>query len=421
MSQLTALHDRAKSLRVYLDELITADRPVAKFDPALPEYGGVQMLESLELDLVVTHVEVNGQHGTGILMKRMFPDTRRILHTWTCQAYGRNDFGAVQLFVSGWRAGRYNMYRKTLAALKPYQLRRIVCVPFDESDLHLALAMKDARELPLLIYVMDDQNLTTPRISDALLREAFAKAAVVFAISPEMRDAYSEKFGVTCFVLPPLVSSRDVCSSPVARADIKESGAGILLGNIWNAEWLEEIRHVLRGSGVRIDWYGNAGGHVKFDPDALAKDGLVFKGSLPEAEICSKMREYQFGVLPSSPDDKEDWLAKYSIPTRLVTSVAAGNLPMIVIGSESSASSRFVRRFGVGEVCSYRSEAFATAVANVTGSDAQTHLRTNAARAAGLFSDDLIAEWLWRSLDACQPADDRFEDAFRSTIGEVTS
>ncbi len=392
MSYLETLSDRASKLRVQLNELVKSDKPEPTYDPAagLPdwEHERAKLLSSLEIDLMVTHVEVNDLHGTGILIKRMFPDWRRIMHVWTCKAYPVNDFGIVQIFVSGWKASRYRMYSTGLEALRPYQIRRVMCVPFSVEDVYLAMAAADTRGVPLMTYIMDDQNLTNHRIPDKVMRELLEKSATVFVISPEMRDAYETKFGIKTFVLPPVVRASDLQTEPVAESAVEFKNTGVLLGNIWNKTWLDEIRHVIRDSGKQIHWYGNAGKFVDFDDADLEKDGIIFKGALPEKEICAEIRKYAFGVLPSSPDDQEDWLAKYSIPTRLVTSVAAGNLPMIVIGSEQSASSQFVKRFKVGTICPYDSKAFAAAVDEINQPERQREIRGLAAESAQLFSDD---------------------------------
>jgi len=424
VSHLSDLVDQSARLRIALDKCVQAGKARHVLNPTLTgssEHGAVKAIESIDLDLLVTHAEVNDLHGTGILIKRMFPDWRRILHVWTLNAYPVNDFGMIQLFIKGWQADRHKMYATTLDALRPYQIRRILCIPFSVEDIYAAMAARDARAVPLLLYIMDDQNLSGFRIPDAVLREAMEMAGIVFVISPEMRDAYEAKFGIKCHVLPPLVRAADLATGPIPAADIKHPGTGVMLGNIWNKAWLDEIRGVTRGSGVSIHWYGNAGKFVEFDPADLARDGIIYQGALPEGEICGRIRQYAFGVLPSSPDDQEDWLAKYSIPTRLVTSVAAGNLPMIVIGSERSASSRFVRRFDLGEVCPYSTEAFQAAAGRMGSPEAQAQARANAAKHAALFSDEGIADWIWKSGEEGLPADDRFESVFVREKGSIAA
>ncbi len=422
MNSLQNLFRQSATLRTHIDEVIRKEKPRrtvdAKAVEALPtEYSEINDLATLEMDLMVTHVEVNNLHGTGILIKRMFPDWREIMHVWTHSAYSINDFGIVQMFIGGWKLTRNQMFAKATAALKDYTLRSVMCVPFCPEDLITALCAKHSRNVPLLIYVMDDQNLTHSRIPDNVLREAFDAAAIVFAISPEMRDAYEAKFGIKCYLLPPLVRADDLMLEPVAGERVEFKDTGILLGNIWNAKWLEEIRHVVRDSGKTIHWYGNAGKAVEFDPAGLERDGIIFKGALPETEICAEIRKYAYGVLPSSPDgQEEDWLAKYSIPTRLVTSVAAGNLPMVVMGSEASASSQFVKKFGVGRICPYDSAKFREAVDAIVSEEAQAEIRVKSAGAAKLFSDVGIADWLRESLRRGEPVDRRFEEAFGAGV-----
>jgi hypothetical protein len=123
------------------------------------------------------------------------------------------------------------------------------------------------------------------------------------------------------------------------------------------------------------------------------------------------LRASPYVLVPSGTlegDDPHRFIARLSLPSRLVYVVAAAGTPVIVLGHPDTAAARFVTRHGLGLVVPYRRAELAAAVAALCTPQAQARHRAAAARLAPALSAAEMADWIWRSLEAGQPADDRF-------------
>jgi FkbM family methyltransferase len=92
---------------------------------------------------------------------------------------------------------------------------------------------------------------------------------------------------------------------------------------------------------------------------------------------------------------------------------------VIVLGSPRTAAARFLSRFHVGKVCPYEPTALRQTIEEICRPEEQLTLRKNAAARCDLFSATGLADWIWRSLEAGEPCDERFEEAFRRRDGEI--
>ncbi|BDG05825.1 hypothetical protein [Anaeromyxobacter oryzae] len=367
------------------------------------------------LDAIVTHVEVNERHGVGVLLRTLFGDGTGVVTIRSRDDYdGRQDFGALAVRVSHRRGrSRAAVRRRVARALRGVEVRRVLCVPYYPDDVLTALALHDAHAAPLVTWIMDDQNLLEPSIPDDLVAELLAKSAVAFAISPELRDAYAEKYRRPVWFAPPLVAADRV--RPPGGEDVPATGRPMVIGNIWGARWYQDLRRTVRGTGIRLDWSSPAGLSTfwaGFDREALAADGVEAVGALPEPVFVERLRAAPYVVVPSGTLDEADdrpGISRFSLPSRIVFAVAAAHAPVVVLGSPRTAAARFVSAHGLGAVVPYDPAAFRAAVAELSTPEAQRGVRLRAAAIAGRFSAEGVLEWLWRSLEAGAPADDRFE------------
>ena len=69
-----------------------------------------------------------------------------------------------------------------------------------------ALAVRQTYGVPLCTYIMDDNNVASRGIPDDLMAELLENSALRLAISPELREAYEEKYGLKFWLLPPVVA-----------------------------------------------------------------------------------------------------------------------------------------------------------------------------------------------------------------------
>jgi hypothetical protein len=236
-------------------------------------------------------------------------------------------------------------------------------------------------------------------------------------ISPEMRDAYEKKYRMRFWVVPPVVSERILRRAPLPSRNGDGRKRGVLLGNVWGQRWLDLLREVFRGGDVEIDWYCNQKKPhgLKYDRAELARDGIRQCDPIAEDDLPGVLAGYDFAVVPSDQLDGQSPLpvraiAELSLPSRMVTLLAVGHLPMVVLGSPKTCAAAFVQRMQLGTVAPYERSAVRAAIDEVLAPATQAAIRERAAALSGRFTADGVADWIWRSLDAGKAATLDFEE-----------
>jgi hypothetical protein len=298
-------------------------------------------------------VEVTRLQGTGVLIERFFPDARSFVTVRSRTLYkGVVNFGGVHFAMDLPGLSECSRKRILQRLLAPFQIRRILCVPFFASDFVHAVAAREITGAPLCTYVMDDQVLHSREVSADLAQRVFSASDVRLAISPEMITEYSAWFGCSFGLLPPVVTTGDNEVANHWSPSRENTRHCVMVGNIWSAKQFEQVRAFSRAAQLRIDWFGN--NKVSWLPQdraVLEADGIHCQGFLPESELAPRLANYPFVVLPSgSLDGSEDneWLTRLSLPSRMVFILTKTFTPMLVLGSPKTAAARFVEQFGLG-------------------------------------------------------------------------
>lgn len=364
---------------------------------------------------VITPCEVNQQHGTGALVKRIFPDNRQIISIRSADHYGgEQNFGAFSLLLDHRELSRAQVFQSVLQTLGHNQIESVFCVPYYASDILTAIAIKELFNVPLATYIMDDQNICVQEIPDALMKEFLSKCSVRFATHPELRDAYENKYGYKFWLLPAIVPHR-LINSEVAEVSPQrcQEKWGALLGSIWSPQWFQSLLESIQGAGIKLDWYGNSNYYwLKESAAELEKWGLYSQGLYPEEQLGQQLQAYPFVIVPTGTMDERDdrtELSRLSLPGRIIFNLATANTPVILLGSNKTSAANFINRFQIGVVCDYTPESLAAAVDYVLKPENQQIMRENAVKVAAKFSDQGIDQWVWQSLEKEQAADDRFE------------
>lgn len=393
--------DTLAELRARLARLVTA--PMAARD----------------YDAVVSHIEVNDRHGVGVVLRMLFKNHRDILCVRSRDFFGgKNELGDrhVRIDHTEDRVAAFGTVARAMTGMRP---RRILCCPYFPADVWNGLIMKYLYGSPLCMYVMDDQSVTTDGIPSELMAEALRAADLRLAISQEMAHAYERKYGCKFWLVPPVVAPHLIpAAPPEPDAELLRSGTGVLVGNVWSARWLAMLRTAVRGAGITLHWYGDdkpAG--MTLDKVALAADGILHQGFLPQDEFVSRLRKYPYAVLATSPLDGDTSdetpgaraIARLSLPSRLPFILAATHTPVVVVGSPETTAARFVERFGLGGNCSYSPNPLRAAVGRLIDPSHQRAVRAKAAELAPGFSAAPVVDWIWKSLELGRPVDDRFE------------
>ena len=390
--------------------------------------------------VVVSSVEINSRHGTGLLIQYMFEDFRNIATVSSHRCFhGDRVRSAVHFEVPYEEMPRHELYAMVLEWFKDSPPKRAYVVPFYQTELMVGIALADLFGTRVCVHVMDDQCIYEDEISDELMIEAMNKASVVMTISPEMKNAYQQRFGKRVFILPPIVPKSMILGNEPENEDfsrpkkkslakrmfgllgkpkeVESSKRGILIGNVWDSKWLDMLQRTISGSGVEVDWYSN-------NPDAmmlngkgpqLAAAGIHLQNPLWGDDLVAELRRRPFAIMPSGTlckDEPRESVARLSLPSRVPFVTSVSQIPIIVLGSRETAAAQFVSRFELGAVVDYDPSQYKQAVEHVLNPQFQRDVRQRAAMIAPVFSADGLKNWLWNSVHLGQPVDHRFEDLF---------
>jgi hypothetical protein len=396
---------KCQELRLKLEHLLT-DRQ----DPLL---NGEPLA-----DILISHVEVNDNHGTGILLQRIFPDSSQIFTIRSRDMYGgENQFGASNICLSHAGRSRAEAFQNVLQGLNAKAAQRAICVPYYPDDVLSAIAVKEIYGIPLCTYIMDDQNVYSDGISDQLMQELLVKSSLRLAISPEIREVYESKYKLKFWLLPAVVNrSCFQTTSSLPNSQEFQAKTGILIGNIWSNQWFNLLRETIQNSGVKLDWYGNnSQAWLNVSDQQLKENGILDRGYVQEEELITQLRNHPYAIVPSGTldegDDRQE-IGLLSLPSRIPFIMTASHTPIIVLGSQKTAAARFVERFQVGVVSDYNSEGFRQAIDYVCSPTVNMAMRKNAATVSSSLASDGTDEWIWESLSQGAPSDLKFEQLF---------
>jgi hypothetical protein len=369
-------------------------------------------------DLLITAAETNSHHGVGILLQRYFADSSEFVCLRTTSLYnGEEPFGAAHHEL----CSRNLTWRETEAHLRQilslYEIRRILCVPYYREEFVHAVYAKAITGAPLCVYLMDDQNVFVPNVPDHWVEKALATADLALGISPELCAAYRHKYQRAIHLLPPVLTDAEPLVpcywEPVAEQPLRAA----LIGNVWTANRFEQLRELLRRTGLHLDWFGH-GSKARWlpeSPEAWEADNLFCMGYLPEDDLIASLASYPFLIVPSGTlDATDDNLAfsRLSLPSRLIFLHARTDTPVLVFGSDESAAGRFVSRTGTGTCTSAHVEDFAANVKQLTENPSRAIYRSNIRKLAASLVFPAAGAWIWQSLSAQRPMAAPFDRAF---------
>jgi FkbM family methyltransferase len=368
---------------------------------------------------IVCPNEINSRHGTGVLLQYMFPRLDKMAVLESTRFYNRDRVPTAVTWELPPALPRPEVYRCVLDWFGHSAPRRAYVVPYLRSDLLMALALKDLFGTRLVLHVMDDNTLIGHGIPRDLMEEVIVKSDVRFAISPEMRLAYEQRYGHKFYLLPPVVRD-DLIGIPHDEAAMPcERGA--IIGNLWSPEWVERLADTVRQSGLQLDWFCNnpSTPWVANKRESLADDGVCLRDPLWGDDLVKELRRRPFLLLPTGePEDRSARaIAKLSLPSRAVFHTAAVQTPILVLGNEETAVAGFVKQFQLGAVVPYQSAALRESATRLSQPNEAQCVRAACQAIAPHFSARDLEQWIWDSMLEGRPADDRFESLFSAQPG----
>jgi hypothetical protein len=380
---------------------------------------------STPIHVVITANEVNDRHGTGPLVQRVCSGWKNVF-----SIRARTDFRGVQSF-GDWRTcipqngnTRAECFRNVLRVLRGQKIESVLCIPFLVDDFMTAIAIQEAFQAKLGIYIMDDQNVAVSNIPDTLMGELLERSSLRLVTHPELRHAYARKYRYPFYLLPAVVPDRLISeTAPVEPVTVSKRRKGALMGSFWDQSWFDRLCSVLSGCNCDVDWFGNNHSPwVKFPPERMRESGIIPRGIIPEDQLAQELRRYPFVLVPAGALDEGEsniGVARLSLPGRILFVAAATRTPVLVVGSPLTCAARFVKHFGIGEVAPYDARQVSSVMDRLCEPDTQRLVRANAERLAPRLSDAGTADWLADSILTGRPADMRFENLFADYDGAV--
>jgi len=392
---------------------------MAQVHRALGRSGDPKRVRLRDATLCVTHVELNNRHGSGVILAQILAHEPALAVIYSLQLFEGQGVGDISQPIVHWTDDPAEAMAPTAAMLEGHEVTRILCAPQTTSDVLSATAAAELTGAPLVTFIMDDSNVFRDGISDAGMRLLIERSEICFAISPLLCEVYAQKFGEPFWLLPPVNEARLFAPADLEPPANREP-RGVIIGNIWSADVLADLRHTIRESGLRVDWYGNAGRpFLEPDPTDLARDRITLHPNLADETLVRELRRCDYAIMPSrtlSEDHPHDFLYRASLPSRLVYVFTTAHLPVVVLGGADTTAARFVTGFGLGAVSPYEPERVAAAVEKVTTPPERDAIRGCAAALSPSFAAEPVADWIWRSAAIGQPVDDRYERLFAATF-----
>lgn len=352
--------------------------------------------------VIVAHDAPTAAQGVGALLCKVMRHEKQWISIRSRDCYLEHRAPAPSFRIDGnpSRVSRLATLKHTIAVLGDTPVRAVLAVPFSEQDCLNAISVHLLSNAPLAAWLMDDQNIFSPSISDALLRELLERASVRMAICQEMKEAYEQKFGLPFGVQMPVENHEDLVVEPL---DIPGERAGKIVGcgNIWCENTLRRLMTFAIQGSFEIDWYGNLGRpRSQISDEELLAHNITARGFLPHSALIARLRCYDFAIVPlaDEEDERRAWQAKLSFPSKIVTLAYAANLPLLCLGSPRDPGARFISERGLGEVSSWEPADYLAACEQLRCATIASRIRANAARQALDFSADKVASRIWGAL-----------------------
>ncbi len=388
-------------------------------DGAMPVIIGepAKLNPSVPLRVVVTLDEVNDQHGTGPLVRRICAGWSNVVSIRSRNDYdGIQDFGEWQVTLGQQARTRSDFFDIVSRLLRDRCVETILCVPFELGDVLTGIAVQECSGARLCTYVMDEQDCGGDSVPVDQMRELLERSSLRLATHPEIRFACESRFQLPFHVLPPVAPAALIATRPIPFKPAGTDHRAALLGSFWDQEWFDMLCAALAGSGWEVDWFGNNRSQwFTFPPQQLARARIQPLGVIPERDLVAQLRRYPFVIVPVgqlTATEKNHGVARLSLPSRILFALATSNTPILIVGSPRTCGARFVTHFGVGDVCPYDAPKLAAAMNQISTQSSQMRIRYQAARIASTLSDHDVPAWLDASIRQGKPMDNRFEVLF---------
>ena len=324
--------------------------------PLVLDDGSTMTATELPHVLVLTHETLNGTHGTGVLLKRLFADFPPE-HLFSLSHTANGDPWLPQSVVLPSIGSR----RERVATLTQ-QLRRTGCAPglvyataFSEPDLTLLQTVLDAlpQGTPVIQHFMDYMPHEAG-VFDARFMTLSPRISEIWALTGSMAEELHRRFGRAVRH----VSALHQELSASFKRDHRPFGAEfrtVMVGNLWQPDTLPLLRRVWamcleRIPGLApIEWYVHPTRvQALIDGGWELGDEIVWRGYYAGRALSERLASADLALLPFNADRQaQAGYARYSLPSRLTELCGAG-LPIVAIASRDTEPAGFLESHGCG-------------------------------------------------------------------------
>jgi hypothetical protein len=350
------------------------------------------------MDFIVTHDLPVFAHGAGALIQKVFEGSRSWANIRSEDHHIHHKAPVPSLLIrshSSEHPNRLATICATARALGESRVRRVLAVPYSDQDCLNALALSYLYNVPLRLWLMDDQNIFGTKISDSLMRELIERSVLRLAICEEMKVLYEKKFCHPFEVQMPVERECDLVDRALLTT-LSDPPNIVSCGNVWCENTVRSLMAFTKSEKLTIDWCGNLGNSITHEE--LAACGIRVQGDILPKDLIARLRKYDLAIVAmpdgSSPD--RAWQARLSFPSKIITLSAAANLPLLFVGSRDNPGANFVRKNDLGETCEWTPDEFSAALGRMLSIKRLAKIRHNAALISGQFSASPVADRIWR-------------------------
>jgi hypothetical protein len=307
------------------------------------------------MDFIVTHDLPVFAHGAGALIQKVFEGSRSWANIRSEDHHIHHKAPVPSLLIrshSSEHPNRLATICATARALGESRVRRVLAVPYSDQDCLNALALSYLYNVPLRLWLMDDQNIFGTKISDSLMRELIERSVLRLAICEEMKVLYEKKFCHPFEVQMPVERECDLVDRALLTT-LSDPPNIVSCGNVWCENTVRSLMAFTKSEKLTIDWCGNLGNSITHEEFAAC--GIRVQGDILPKDLIARLRKYDLAIVAmpdgSSPD--RAWQARLSFPSKIITLSAAANLPLLFVGSRDNPGANFVRKNDLGETCEW--------------------------------------------------------------------
>lgn len=391
--------------------------------------------------VIVSHDKINNSHGTGIYLSNLTKFNKNFLTIsslhlnsyFEINTHDNNDILDIKINYNDFKHIDISLNNESIKEyfnekVKNINTKKILSVPYFVDDVINTILLKNKTGAKLVTYIMDDQNIIHNNIPDDLMRELLEKSDLRLCISKDMCREYNKKYGLDFYFLPPLVKNESIKKEYTFTheewVNTVQKNPGVMVGNIWNPKWLDELSKLTKNLNIQINWFSPQ----KINDDKiveLRECGINYLGHRSESDLLDILNSSPFGLILTSlneDDDRKD--LTFSLSSKLTHMMSAANLPIISVGDKKTTNSKFVKEMNIGLNSEYTINELQDCINEIMNFSSQEKFRKNSYYIGNQLNIDYHCQsknleqssinWIWESCEIGKPINNKYENLIKT-------